>query len=134
LWATVDDADGEDALYVAISEIDPVDGSVEQVLHSRDMAIEGDVHDSWLQGEVAALEGGGLALGGWTFTNRELGLEHHGFVVALDAEGQHDCVAKIMDYSRNYPFQPLGASNGAIYVNGHVRQSGDWYSALLRIR
>jgi cysteine-rich repeat protein len=135
LWVTVDDIVGEDQAYVEIAEIDPADGSVVRLLDSRDMAIDGDVHNSWLQGEVDALAGGGLALAGWVSPNQELGLEPYGYVLALDAEGQHDCIARVMgDTNGVFPFQPLGASNGAIFVNGHVNDSGDWHSLLMRVR
>lgn len=135
LWVSVDDVDGEDQVHVELAEIDPADGSVVQRLDSRDMAIDGEFHDSWLQGELDGLAGGGLALVGWIPPNEELGLEHYGYVVALDADGQHDCVARVMDGASGvYPFEPLGASNGAIFVNGQVSQSGDWHSLLLRVR
>jgi hypothetical protein len=135
LWASVDDLVGDAEVYVEIVEIDPADGSVVSVLDSRDMAIDGPVHDGWEQGEVGALAGGGLALSGWIFTNQDLGLEQYGYVVALDADGQHDCIARVMeDTSGVYPFQSLGASSGAIFVNGHLINSGDWHAMLMRIR
>jgi hypothetical protein len=133
LWVSADDINQR---YVEIAEIDPVDGAVVRLLDSRDMAIDGDVHDSWLQGSVDALAGGGLALVGWIPSNEELGLERYGYMVALDAEGQHDCIARVVldGFSSVQPFTPFGASNGAIYVNGHVVDSGDFHSLLMRIR
>jgi cysteine-rich repeat protein len=133
LWVSVDDTVGEDQEY---AEIDPADGSVVRLLDSRDMAIDGDVHQSWAQGEVDALAGGGLALVGWIPSNEELGLEQYGYVVALDAEGQHDCIARVTDDTSAlfFPFQAFGASNGAIFANGHAAISGDWHAMLLRVR
>jgi cysteine-rich repeat protein len=136
LWISVDDFDSEDRRYVEIIEIDPADGSVVRLINSRDLAIDGDVHNSWAQGEVNALVGGGLAMAGWIPTIPDLGLVHYGYVVALDAESQHDCVARIVIEGTTsvLPFQPFGASTGAIFVNGHVNDSGDWHSLLMRVR
>jgi cysteine-rich repeat protein len=136
LWVSVDDiADDEDQVHVQIVEIDPADGSVVRLLDSRDMAIDGDYHDSWVQGEVDGLAGGGLVLAGWIPPNQELGLEPYGYVLALDADGQHDCVARLMDDTSGvYPFESLGASSGAIFVNGQWSNSGDWHTLLMRVR
>ncbi len=135
LWASIDDAEGDDQVYVELFEIDPADGSVVRQLDSRDMAIDGSIHDTWLQGDVDGLAGGGLALVGWSRPSPELGVDIYGYVLALDGEGQHDCIARLADDTGSFfPFQALGASNGAIFVNGQYSKSGDWHSLLLRVR
>ena len=94
-----------------------------------------EINISWLQGELDGLVGGGLALAGWTHSKPDLGIDFYGFVVVLDAEGQNDCMLRLSnDNGYHYPFEPFGASDGAIYVNGHVQKSGDWHSMLLRVR
>jgi cysteine-rich repeat protein len=134
LWVSVEDTDGEEEEHIEIIEIDPADGSVVRVLDSRDMAIDGENHFTWRR-EVEALAGGGLALVGWIPTNEELGIENYGYVVVLDAEGAHDCVARVIDDTSNpFPYEALGASSGAIFVNGQWSDSGDFHTMLMRIR
>jgi hypothetical protein len=38
------------------------------------------------------------------------------------------------DTSGVYPFESLGASSGAIFVNGQWSNSGDWHTLLMRVR
>ena len=138
LWISLDDVDPDpdtDTISIQLAQIDVADGSVVQLLDSRDLPIAGDAHDSWLQGDLDGLVGGGLALAGWTHSKPDLGIDFYGFVVVLDAEGQNDCMLRLSnDNGYHYPFEPFGASDGAIYVNGHVQKSGDWHSMLLRVR
>jgi cysteine-rich repeat protein len=125
LWMASQETEAT-AVYTLISEIDPDDGSLLRSLDSRDLGIGKGDNGSGMQA-LAAGPPGGLAWAGFTIAE---GIRS-GFVLALDDDGQLDCVAgfEVPDIMRGFV-----ASDGGIYAGGMQPLSGDGHGVLLRVR
>jgi len=125
LWMASQETEAA-VFHTLISELDPDDGALLQSLDSRDLGVGKGENGSGMQSLAVGPEGE-LAWTGSTFTAGT----GSGFVLALDEDGQLDCVVgvEVQDLMRAFV-----ASDGGIYAGGMQPISGAGRGVVLRVR